>query len=400
VFAATGVSRAEISARDTRTGTVNDVPVAPTSFSPSRFSTDEMLDDLRRLVEVESPSHDLDAIDRSAAAVGELITRRLGSPPELVGSVAGPHVHWRGSGEPRVLVLGHHDTVFPIGALGERPFTVSDGRATGPGVFDMKGGIVLAVHAVAALDGGDGVELLFSSDEEVGSHASRALIEERAAGCGAVLVLEPSADGGALKIGRKGVGTFVVTVGGRAAHAGLEPEKGVNALVEAARQVLDIVGLADPVAGTTVTPTVARAGTAENVVPAAATMRVDVRVTSMSEAARIEAAMAALTSHDPEATITVTGHVNRPPMAVTASASLFDLAQKVAAETGLGPLDGVSVGGGSDGNFTAAIGIPTLDGLGVCGGGAHADHEWLDAASLPARAALLAGLVAAICAAG
>ena len=273
--------------------------------------------------------------------------------------------------------------MFPIGALAARPFNVADGRVTGPGVFDMKGGIVLAVHAVAALDDRSGLELLFSSDEEVGSHASRALIEERAAACGAVLVLEPAGDGGALKIGRKGVGTFEVTVSGRAAHAGLEPEKGVNALVEAARQVLDIVGLADPVAGTTVTPTVARAGTAENVVPAAATMRVDVRVTSMDEAARIEAAMAALTSHDPEATITVTGHVNRPPMAVTASTSLFDLAQKVAAETGLGPLDGVSVGGGSDGNFTAAIGIPTLDGLGVCGGGAHADHEWLDAASLP-----------------
>ena len=365
-------------------------------FAPSRFAVDELLDDLRRLVEVESPSHDLDAIDRSAAAVAELIERRLGSAPEFVPSAAGPHVHWRGTGEPRVLVLGHHDTVFPIGALVSRPFTAADGHVTGPGVFDMKGGIVLAVHAVAALVDPSGVELLFSSDEEVGSHASRALIEERAAACGAVLVLEPSADGGALKIGRKGVGTFEVTVGGRAAHAGLEPEKGVNALVEAARQVLGIVELADPALGTTVTPTVASAGTAENVVPAVARMRIDVRVTSMDEATRLETAMAALTPHDPDATVTVSGHVNRPPMAVTASTTLFDLAQKVAAETGLSPLDGVSVGGGSDGNFTAAIGVPTLDGLGVLGGGAHADHEWLDATTLPERAALLAGLIAAL----
>ena len=362
----------------------------------SHFSVDEMLDDLRRLVEVESPSHDLGAIDRSAAAVAELIARLLGTDPELVASPAGPHVHWRGPGEPRVLVVGHHDTVFPIGALASRPFTVADGHVTGPGVFDMKGGIVLAAHAVAALDDRSGIELLLSSDEEVGSGASRALIEERALACGAVLVLEPSADGGALKIGRKGVGTFEVTVGGRAAHAGLEPEKGVNALVEAARQVLDIAELADPGAGTTVTPTVASAGTAENVVPAVARVLVDVRVTSMDEAARIEAAMDRLRPHDAEATIGVSGHVNRPPMAVSASTSLFDLAQKVAVEIGLGPLQGVSVGGGSDGNFTAAIGIPTLDGLGVVGGGAHADHEWLDATSLPERAALLAGLIAAL----
>ena len=375
------------------------MPVAPSHFAPARFSTDEMLEDLRRLVEIESPSHDLDAIDRSAAAVNELITRRLGTAPEIVASAAGPHVHWRSRGEPRVLVLGHHDTVFPIGALASRPFAVSDGRVSGPGVFDMKGGIVLAVHAIAALDDPSGVELLFSADEEVGSGASRSLIEERATACGAVLVLEPSADGGALKIGRKGVGTFEVTVGGRAAHAGLEPEKGVNALVEAARQVLDIAQLADPGAGTTVTPTVATAGTAENVVPAAARVLVDVRVTSMHEAARIEAAMAQLRPYDAAATIGVSGRVNRPPMAVTSSTSLFDIAQKVAAETGLGPLDGVSVGGGSDGNFTAAIGVPTLDGLGVVGGGAHADHEWLDAGSLPERAALLAGLVAAISAA-
>lgn len=357
------------------------------------FDLDVIVGDLERLVSVESPSNDRDATAQSAAAVAELITRRLGTPPKLIDSAAGPHVHWRGPGEPRVLLVGHHDTVFPIGALAARPFTVADGRATGPGVFDMKGGIVLAVHALAALADFSGVEMLFTSDEEVGSLTSRALIEERALACGRVLVLEPSADGGALKIGRKGVGTFEVTVTGRAAHAGLEPEKGVNALVEAAHQILDIASLTSPAAGTTVTPTVATAGTADNVVPAEARLRVDVRVSLVDEAQRVETAMAALVPYDAAATVLVSGGINRPPMATSSSAALFEVAQKAAADAGLGELAGVSVGGGSDGNFTAAIGVPTLDGLGVVGGGAHADHEWVDVGSIPARAALLAALL-------
>ena len=365
------------------------MPIAP-------FDLDAVLGDLERLVNVESPSHDVDAIAASANAVADLITRRLGSPPVLIDSVAGPHVHWRAPGEPRLLLVGHHDTVFPLGALATRPFTVADGRATGPGAFDMKGGIVLAVHALAALDDVNGIELLVTSDEEVGSGASRMLIEERALACGRVLVLEPAADGGALKVGRKGVGTFEVTIAGRAAHAGLEPEKGVNALVEAAYQVLDIAAIADVAAGTTVTPTVASAGTADNVVPAAATLRIDVRVASMVEAQRVERAMAALTPRDANAVITVTGDINRPPMAPSVGAALFDAAQKAAAGAGLAPVQGVTVGGGSDGNFTSALGVPTLDGLGVMGGGAHADHEWVDVASLPDRAALLAALIESI----
>lgn len=370
---------------------------------PAAFDTSEMLADLERLVNVESPSHQLEAIAASAGAVAELMERRLGSAPALVDSPAGAHVHWRAAGEPRLLLLGHHDTVFPLGSLAARPFAVADGRATGPGVFDMKGGIVLAVHAVAALaagregSGGRGIELLFSADEEVGSAASRQLIEERARACGQVLVLEPAADGGALKIGRKGVGMYRVTVTGRAAHAGLEPEQGVNALVEAAHQVLAIVEIAAPGAGTTVTPTVAAAGTAENVVPAVATVAVDVRVTSSDEADRVDAAMAALGATNTAATITVTGGVNRPPMAESASAVLFAEAEEAGRDAGLAPFAGVSVGGGSDGNFTAAIGVPTLDGLGVVGGGAHADHEWVDVARLPERACLLAALIRRLC---
>jgi glutamate carboxypeptidase len=355
-----------------------------------------LLDDLRTLVEVESPSLDEVAIKASAATLAELVEHRLGTPPELVASPAGPHVHWRGPGEPRVLLVGHHDTVFPLGTLAARPFTVVDGRATGPGVFDMKGGIVLGIHAIAALEDRAGIELLVTSDEEVGSGASRALIEERATACGAVLVLEPAADGGAAKIGRKGTGGFEVIVRGRAAHAGLEPEKGVNALVEAAHQVLAISQLGRPERGTTVTPTVAHAGTADNVVPAEARVRVDVRVTELDEADRLEAAMAALTAVDPAATLEVLGGLNRPPMPESATKELFTLAGNIAAGIGVPRLAGVAVGGGSDGNFTAALGIPTLDGLGVSGGGAHADHEWADTTTMVERTRLLSGLVAAI----
>ena len=165
---------------------------------------DLILTDLERLVGVESPSHQVDAVTASAEALATVIEERLGSRPTLVDSPVGPHVHWAGGGTPLVLIVGHHDTVFPLGTLGARPFTVADGRATGPGVFDMKGGIVQSIHAVASLEDRSGIELLFTADEEVGSATSRELIEERARACGAVLVLEPSADGGALKTGRKG----------------------------------------------------------------------------------------------------------------------------------------------------------------------------------------------------
>jgi glutamate carboxypeptidase len=360
---------------------------------PATFDLDAMIDDLRGLVEVESPSLELDAVERSAAAVAALIERRLGSAAELVPSAAGPHVRWRRGDEPKVLLVGHHDTVFPLGTLAARPFTRRDGRLTGPGVFDMKGGIVLALHAVASLAQRGGIELLFTADEEVGSGASRALIEARAEACGAVLVLEPAADGGALKTGRKGTGGFEVTVHGRAAHAGLEPEKGVNALVEAARQVLAIAALGAPGRGTTVTPTVARAGTADNVVPAEAVIRVDVRVSELDEAARVEAAMAQLMPVDPDARLDVRGGVNRPPMPEAATAELFALAQRVAADTGMTVPAGAVVGGGSDGNFTAALGIATLDGLGVVGGGAHSDAEFVLVDTMVDRARLIAALV-------
>ncbi|MFD3541434.1 M20/M25/M40 family metallo-hydrolase [Streptomyces sp. NPDC058662] len=356
-----------------------------------QVSSDAMIEDLRALVEVESPSRDRDALAASAKVVAAVIENRLGGHAVLVESEAGPHVHWSAGGDPKVLILGHHDTVFPLGTLARRPFKVEDGHATGPGVFDMLGGLVQAVHGLAALDDRSGVEILVTADEEVGSRTSRALIEERALACGAVLVLEGAADGGALKTGRKGCGTYQVSVKGRASHAGLEPAAGVNALVEASYQVLDIAGIGRPGTGTTVTPTVASAGTLDNVVPAEAVVVVDVRVESVAEEERVEAAFAALTPHLDEAEIAVRGGIGRPPMPESASAELFAVARRL-----LPGLEGRAVGGGSDGNFTAALGVPTLDGLGAVGGGAHADHEYLVVDAMAERAELVAGLVNAI----
>ena len=359
--------------------------------SPIDVHIDELTEDLRRLVEAESPSHELVWLAACAGELASIIELRTGRAPQLIDGPDGPHVHWSAGGQPRVLVLGHYDTVFPLGAIAQRPFTIAGGRATGPGVFDMKAGIVQAIHAVARLDDASGVEMLFTSDEEVGSETSRALVEQRALACGAVLVIEPSADGGAVKTARKGAGTFELVIHGTAAHAGLEPEKGRNALIEAAHQVLAINAFGDAEAGTTVTPTVAHVGTADNVVPAEARVRIDVRVTSTDEQARVEALMSSITPVTPDITIDVLGSINRPPMPPDSSARLFPLAQRVDPS-----IEGVAVGGASDGNFTAALGVPTLDGLGAVGGGAHADHEWVDVLTMPARVVLLHGIIAAI----
>jgi glutamate carboxypeptidase len=360
------------------------------------ISLDDLLADLADLVNVESPSHDVDALDRCAAVLADIIERRLGTRPELIATSAGPIVHWRADVASRVLILGHHDTVFPIGTLARRPFTVADGRATGPGVFDMKAGIVQSVHAVASLDDRSGIEILMTPDEEVGSEASRALLEARAQACGTVLVLEPSADGGALKTARKGVGTFEVVVHGRASHAGLEPEKGINSLVAAAELIGTIATLGDPALATTVTPTMAMSGTAENVVPAETRVRVDVRIEEPAEHQRLDKAMADLAAAGTSvagATVEILGGINRPPMHSSASSTLFPVAVDAAAAAGIADVRGVGVGGGSDGNFTAALGIPTLDGLGAVGGGAHADHEFIEVATMVERATMLAELI-------
>ena len=360
--------------------------------SRDHFELDAMVADLGVLVECESPSRDIDRLSQHAQLVSDLMMRLLGSAPELIDSPVGPHIHWKGGAEPRVLILGHHDTVHPVGTLARLPFAVRDNMAFGPGVFDMKAGIVQAIYAVASMEDHSHVEILLTADEEIGSHASRALLEERAQACGAALVLEPSADGGALKIGRKGTGTITLTIEGRASHAGLEPEKGINSLVELAQLIPQIVAIADETKGTTVTPTLASSGTADNVVPALTTCAVDVRVAVPSEKPRVEAAFAQLKCMHPEARLVISGQIGRPPMHASAAADLFPIAAAVAQSIGLNELEGVVVGGGSDGNFTAAVGVHTLDGLGAVGGGAHGDTEHVLVATMPERAALLAGI--------
>lgn len=359
----------------------------------------EMLDDLEQLVRCESPSADVDAVRASAALVAAQGAKALGVTPEEVVVDGCPHLRWRlGDGPRRVLVLGHHDTVWPLGTLDRLPWSLRDGIARGPGCFDMLAGVVQAFRGLGALRAQghslDGVTVLVTGDEEIGSPTSRGLIEQEALGCSAAFVLEASADGGALKVGRKGVAIYTVDVSGRAAHAGLEPERGINATVELAHQVLTIAGLADSRLGTTVTPTVVHSGTTQNTVPARGRVAVDVRVLTTAEQQRVDVAMDALTPVLDGALIEVRGGPNRPPMPTSASTDLFAVAGTIALELGLDPLVGVTVGGGSDGNFTAGMGVPTLDGLGAVGRGAHGDDEHVVVDEMPRRAAVLAGLVA------
>ena len=354
-----------------------------------------MIDDLEALVTCESPSADLAAVAASAEVVARVGAVRLGAEPELIVIDGCTHLRWRlGDGPSRVLVLGHHDTVWPLGSLATHPWSAEGGVVRGPGCFDMKAGLVMAFHALADLDHRDGVTLLVTGDEEIGSPTSRALIEEEAREASVALVLEASADGGALKTERKGVSLYDVRVLGRAAHAGLEPELGVNATLELAHQALVVSALADPALGTTVTPTVMRAGTTTNTVPAEGSFAVDVRVRTLDEQDRVDAALRALRTVVPGASLEVTGGPNRPPLEATASAALFERARLLAQRLGQPEPTEAAVGGGSDGNLTAGVGTPTLDGLGAVGGGAHGadEHVLLDA--LPGRTALLAALVA------
>ncbi|GIH64692.1 glutamate carboxypeptidase [Microbispora siamensis] len=356
-----------------------------------------MLADLEELVRCESFSADHEAVARSAAVVAAQGRRLLGVPPETIVVDGVTHLRWS-FGEPRVLLLGHHDTVWPIGSLRTRPWSVSGGIARGPGVFDMKAGLVQMFHALAALPSPDGVCVLVTGDEEVGSPSSRALVEETARGCAAAFVLEASAEGGALKTARKGISAYEVVVHGRAAHAGLDPGKGANAGVELAHQILAVAAMAatDGTDGTTVTPTLLSGGTIMNTVPALARLAVDVRVPTVAAQLRVDALMRALSPRTPGTRLEVLGGPNRPPLEPASSAGLFALAKRVAAELGLPPLTGAAVGGASDGNLTAGVGCPTLDGLGAVGGGAHADDEHVVVAEMPGRAALLAGLVEAV----
>jgi glutamate carboxypeptidase len=366
--------------------------IGPDLVAALRERVPEMLDQLKSLVEIESPSSDAAATKACAEAADDLAHDLLGARAERVEQNGRVHLRWTFGSTRKVVLVGHLDTVWPLGTLEEWPFEVRDDTATGPGCFDMKAGVVQLFHALACVDEIDGVAVILTTDEEVGSPSSQELIEDTVDGAAAALILEPSADG-ALKTERKGASSYVVEARGRAAHAGLDPDKGINAAVEAAHQVLAIAGLANPELGTTVSPNVVVAGTATNTIPAAASIRIDVRVTSVAEQERVDAALRALTPELPGTSVMVECTASAPPMPRSASSELFARARRLAVDLDLPVLEERSVGGGSDGNFIASLGVPVLDGLGAVGGAAHAEGEYVDISAMPKRAALVAALV-------
>lgn len=363
----------------------------------------EALRFLEQMVMLESPSPDKRLVDQFVLFAGSKFAEIGGQADYVATERFGDHLRVRFAGRSgnRILLLGHTDTVWPAGEIRKRPFRIDGGKALGPGVFDMKAGILLMWMAVGALKkirGGFGksVTILLTSDEEIGSNSSRALIESEASRSQAVFVLEPSLPGGTLKTARKGVGRFTVKAVGKAAHAGIDPSKGVNAIEEISRQIIKLQKMTDMAHGTTVTVGVVQGGTRSNVVPAEAAAEVDVRMTSIEQAEHIANAIKSLTPELPGARLEIRGSINRPPMERTSdTARLFETARKIAAQMGIDLKEG-STGGASDGNLTSALGIPTLDGLGAIGDGAHAIEEWVDVESLPQRAALLAGLIEAM----
>ncbi|GAB3575283.1 M20 family metallopeptidase [Amycolatopsis endophytica] len=369
-----------------------------------RAHRDELVDDLGRYVGLETPSTDRPLLDAGLSWLDGWLRARLGEPSSVRvthgGDFGDVHVYdYAGSGADPVLLLCHYDTVWPQGTLAGWPFTVDGDRATGPGVFDMKAGLVQVVWALRALEAAGlprpPVRLVLNGDEEIGSPVSRPVIEDAASGVQAALVFEAAADG-AVKTARKGVGIYRITATGVEAHAGLDPGKGASAVDEIARMVLALHGLTDLQAGTTVNVGVVSGGSRGNVIAGSASGEVDVRVSSAAEAARIEAALTGLTAHDVRASVSVEGGWNRPVMERSEGiASLFSLAQGLAAELGV-TLRECAVGGASDGNFVAAMGLPVLDGFGALGDGAHARHEHISVEGMLERSALAAAVLHAL----
>lgn len=360
----------------------------------------DILDAVRGFVEEETPSRDKPRLDAFVAGLARRYAA-VGARTEIVANPdAGDHLRTRlgeATGLRPALVLCHYDTVWPVGALAAHPFRVERGKAYGPGILDMRASLALVEFALRAI--GEmrlalprPVVVLATSDEEIGSATSRALIEDEARRAAYALVLEVPLPGGALKTARKGVGAFTVEVAGRAAHAGVEPEKGVNAIAEMAHQILAIQRLDNPAAGTTVSAGVIAGGTASNVIPARCAVEVDARVWTRAEADRVSAGFAALAPVLPGAEVRVRGGWNRPPLERAATAAIFESAREIGKVLGMALEEG-STGGGSDGNFTGALGVPTLDGLGVPGEGAHADHEHILVDEIAPRAALLTALL-------
>jgi glutamate carboxypeptidase len=355
------------------------------------MSQEDMLQSLEALVRAESPSSDLVACQRVLEVAADIADREL-TTPATIEEIGGRPLFWWGSKNPRIVILAHLDTVWPIG--GYQPLWSVEGDVIrGPGVFDMKAGFIQALYALKDLPGGsDHVALIATTDEETGSATSKNLIKEVSAKAEAVLVLEASLDG-KVKTGRKGTAMYQVVVHGRASHAGLEPEKGINATTEIAHIVLALLALENPEHGTTVVPTTMQSGTSTNSVPDYARLDIDVRSFATDDLQRIDSAVRALKPTVYGATLEITGSINRPPLQPESTKELYLVAEKVAAEIGIPPLGSAIVGGASDGNFAAAAGAKVLDGLGAVGGGAHASHEWVSLKTLQPRSDFLNALL-------
>ena len=350
-----------------------------------------IVEDLKRLVEFESPSEDLLACRGVVELAIQIANENLKPEAELIEENGRP-VFWWGSKNPKIVLLAHLDTVWPKGSY-LPTWSVAGDIAKGPGVFDMKAGFLQAIYAVKEIPGADSkVAIIATTDEELGSQSSKALIERVSKSASAVLVLEASLNG-KVKTGRKGTSMYQIALHGRASHAGLEPEKGINATTEIATIVIEVAKLANPEFGTTVVPTVMHSGTTTNTVPALATLDIDIRSFSAAELIRVDTAIRKLAAAHPEAKLEVTGGINRPPLETSATLELYEILEKVASEIGMEPVGHASVGGASDGNFAAAAGARVLDGLGAVGDGAHAPHEQILLSSIPSRVKLLTAFI-------
>jgi glutamate carboxypeptidase len=366
---------------------------------------DRMVETIRQLVEIESPSDHKPAVDRIAAFLAARF-EALGGRTQLHRSNDfgnSLQIDFGGGANRKpVLLLGHYDTVYPMGTLVNMPCKIENGRLRGPGVLDMKSGIALMLHAIEALQAWHGelprpVSVFLVSDEEVGSYSSRKITEALAKESAGVLVLEPAAGlRGAVKTARKGVGEYKLRVKGVAAHAGLDPGKGHSAILELSRQIAVIAKLNNLRQGVSVNPGVIQGGTRTNVIAAEASVGIDVRIKSAKQASGIDRKLRSLKPFDKHCQLEMTGSINRLPMERTAGvAALYKKAQQIASQAGW-KLEEAAVGGGSDGNFTAGMGIPTLDGMGGVGDGAHAVHEYVVISELPRRALLLAGMIESV----
>ena len=347
-----------------------------------------MLAALEALVRCESPTEDVDACRNVVRLASDIATRVLGTPAEIK-EIEGRPVFWWGAQNPEIVLLAHLDTVWPHGSY-QPLWEVKGDVIRGPGVFDMKAGFLQALYALKGIEGS--VALIATTDEETGSHTSRELIKDISSKAKAVLVLEASLDG-KVKTGRKGTAMFQISIHGKASHAGLEPEKGVNATIEIAHAVLAITAMENPEHGTTVVPTTLHSGNTTNTVPDLAVLDIDIRSYSMDDLKRVDAAIKGLKPVNAASRYEITGGFNRPPLETTSTMALYERAEKVAKALGMPPLGHASVGGASDGNFAAAAGAQVLDGLGAIGDGAHAAHEWVDISTLEDRSKLLHALI-------